>query len=172
MRRFNSIPGTNGTCPREPASNFTLLRDAWGRLTLTDSRGQRHLNVRIIPLFPISDPRHWVSVCDANGRELAFVTDPELLPPAVGAIIKEEITRREFLPEIRRIVHVSGKGEPCEWLVDSDRGRTRFVLQREDDVRRLADNKVSVTDSNGIRYLIENVQRLDRKSRRIIEWYV
>jgi hypothetical protein len=87
-------------------------------------------------------------------------------------VLQEELSRREFLPVIQRIVRVSGNSEPCEWEVETDRGPTRFVLESEDHVRRLERNKVAIKDSHGIRYVVKDVDALDKKSRRIIEWYV
>ena len=84
----------------------------------------------------------------------------------------DELSRREFVPVIQRIIRVSSNTEPSEWDVETDRGRTRFVLETEERVRRLNRNQVTIEDSNGIRYLVSDVAGLDAKSRRIVEWYV
>jgi hypothetical protein len=46
-----------------------------------------------------------------------------------------------------------------------------FILMGEDRVRILSSGQVVVTDSNGLRYLIPDVETLDPKSRRILERY-
>lgn len=153
-------------------ADLGLSRDPWGRLRLVDREGRAFEQVRIIPLFPITDPDHWISICDAEGHELACIADPDRLSPETRAVLLDELGRREFLPVIERIVRVSGNSEPCEWEVETDRGRTRFVLENEESVRPLERGKIAIKDSHGIRYLIKDVQALDPKSRRIIEWYV
>ena len=159
--------------PFEPGRvDFGLSHNSWGRLRLIDREGRNHEQVTVVPLFPITDPERWISICDQQGRELVCVIDPNQLAPDTRAVLQEELSRREFLPVISRIVHVSGNSEPCEWEVETDRGRTRFVLESEDNVRRLERNKVAIKDSHGIRYLVKDVDALDKKSRRIIEWYV
>lgn len=160
-----------GAPPLSP-DRFALVSDEWNRLTLIDADGQSYLDVRIVPLFPITEPARWISICDAGGQELTCIDDLANLPVKTRAIVDAELARREFLPTIRRIVHVSGNSEPCEWQVETDRGPTRFTLQSEEQVRRMGANRVSVTDSNGVRYLINNVAALDRKSRRVVDWYV
>src|SRR5688572_14012616 len=79
---------------------FGLSHDAWGRLVLIDSDGNRHADVRPIRLFPHSDPDHWFALCDESGRELALVEDPAALPAAQRDMIVQELKRREFLPII------------------------------------------------------------------------
>lgn len=159
--------------PFEPTRvDFGLSRDPWGRLRLIDREGISHEQVTIVPLFPITDPDHWITICDAEGRELVCVEDPQRLADEARAVLQDELSRREFLPVISRIVRVSGTSEPCEWEVETDRGRTRFVLDNEENVRRLDRDKVAIKDSHGIRYLVKDVNALDKKSRRVIEWYV
>jgi hypothetical protein len=156
----------------QPASRFGLERDQWGQLVYIGADGQRHASVEPISLFPISSPESWISIRSADGNELICIQDPSTLPADVRQLLHEELSRREFVPIIKRIVRVSGNTEPCEWQVETDRGSTRFVLKSEDDVRRLGDDEVVILDAHGTRYHIINVSAMDVKSRRIVEWYV
>jgi uncharacterized protein DUF1854 len=150
---------------------FNLQHDAHGRLVLIDAEGQPHAGVEPVRGFPISDPDHWISICDAEGRELVSVKDVAGLSAAVREILERDLARREFVPMIRRIVGVPADSEPTEWEVETDRGRTRFLLNSADDVRRLGPNRALVIDTQGIRYLIEDLRQLDAASRRILERY-
>ncbi|MGD9635883.1 MAG: DUF1854 domain-containing protein [Pirellulales bacterium] len=154
------------------AGAIQLTADDWQRLTYVDARGNRHVNVRVVPLFPLTDPERWISICDRSGRELVSIVDLDELAPESRQVLRQVLSRREFLPVIRRIAYISSYSEPCDWHVETDRGPTSFVLTSEDHVRRLGANQVSVTDSNGVRYLIDDVAGLDRKSRRVVDWYV
>ncbi len=51
---------------------------------------------------------------------------------------------RDFLPEIRQVFSVSSNHEPCEWDVQTDRGRVKFVLKNDEDVRRVDANARSL----------------------------
>jgi Domain of unknown function (DUF1854) len=165
--------GDGNEAPFAPGrADFSLSRDSWGRLRLIDRDGRAHVQVNAVPLFPITDPDRWISICDTEGHELVCVENPNQLATDSRIVLQEELARREFLPVISRIVSVSGNSEPCEWVVETDRGRTSFVLESEENVRRLERNKVAIKDSHGIRYLVKDVDALDKKSRRIIEWYV
>lgn len=149
-----------------------LERDSFGKLIFIDAEGTRHQGVQPIRAFPISDPEHWVTICDSKGNELITIETVSELPAESRRILEDELSSREFTPVIRRVYNVSSLSEPCEWDVETDRGRTRFVLKSEDDVRRLSPHRAFIIDSHGIRYLIRDSQELDSASRRFVEWYL
>jgi hypothetical protein len=151
---------------------FELHNDAWGRLVLVEAGGKRHLGVEPIRGFPITDPRCCISICDAEGHEVVWIEILDDLPAPVRQVLEESLAGREFLPVVKRILTISTLVEPSEWEVETDRGRTRFILNNEDDVRRLEGNRALVIDANGIRYLIPDLRLLDAHSRRVLERYL
>jgi hypothetical protein len=150
---------------------FSLDRDVFGQLVLTDADGQRHSGVEPARAYPISCPEQWVSLCDAEGHEVLFVRDLEKLPPDLRSTLEEELGRREFVPMIENILKVADDNDPSEWEVETDRGRTTFLLDSEDDVRRLGPFRVLFIDTHGIRYIIPDIRKLNSGSRRIMERY-
>jgi hypothetical protein len=163
------MPSKNGNPGDSDVRPFDLHQDAWGRLVLVDREGVSHAPVEPVRGFPISDPDHWISICDAEGRELLAVHDLGALAPALREVLEKDLARREFVPLIRRILSVPADAEPSEWEVETDRGCTRFLLNSADDVRRLGPHRAQIIDSQGIRYLVDDTRRLDARSRRIIE---
>ncbi|HEX4415803.1 MAG TPA: DUF1854 domain-containing protein [Lacipirellulaceae bacterium] len=153
-------------------SDLSLARDEWGQLVLISAANSAPTTVAPTPLFPISDPEHWISLRGPDGVELACVEEPSKLSAETRQLLQEELARREFVPIIERVVRVSGQMEPSEWTVETDRGPTSFVLESEDDVRRIGDDQIVIVDAHGTRYHIPNLNAVDAKSRRIIEWYV
>jgi hypothetical protein len=157
---------------RSAALKFSLSRNAWGKLLLTDAAGNSHSDVIPIRAFPISDPRHWISICNSAGRELVCIENLDHLPSETREAIVSELASREFLPVLQRVISISGFTEPSHWDVLTDRGRTQFIVKGEEDFRRLGPESAILTDASGVRYRIENLSGLDRKSRQIIERYV
>jgi len=157
---------------RLPLLNVRLHRDAFGRLVFTDVHGREHLDVTPVRAFPLSDASRWIAVLDVRGRELELIEEPEELPGETRELLAAELAERDFLPQIERIVSVSGSSEPCEWRVDTDRGATQFILKSEDDVRRIGPHRALVTDADGVRYLVPDTRRLDAYSRRTLERYI
>ena len=151
---------------------FSLHRDPWDQLVMIDAGGARHENVEPMRSFPITDSEHGISICSADGHEILWIENLADVPSPVREILAEELHRREFVPVIQRIVSVSAEVDPCQWEVETDRGRTRFLLNSEEDVRRLGAFCTLILDSHGIRYLVRDVRQLDVPSRRILERYL
>jgi hypothetical protein len=161
------MPSENGASAR-----FSLHHDAWGRLVLTDSEGRQHVGVEPVRAFPLSSPRKGVSLTDADGRELVWIDNLDALPSALRGQLEGHLASRDFVPVIGRVRSISAAVEPSEWDVETDRGRTRFLLNSEDDVHQLSDHSALVTDSHGIRYLIPDIRKLDTASRRLLERFL
>jgi hypothetical protein len=157
---------------RTEMRTFGLQHDPWGRLVLIDAEGARYTGVEPVRGFPISDPQHWISIVDGEGRELVCVEDLTSLPVATRKLLEDELARREFVPLIERIVSISTGAEPSEWNVQTDRGPTCFLLKSEDDIRRLGPYRLLIIDDHGIRYSIPDFRSLDAASRKSLERYV
>ncbi len=146
---------------------FQLHRDAFDRLVLTDADGRKLVGVEPVRAFPISSPEVWLSIIDAEGHEVLCIREIDKLPSDLRKILEEELSKREFVPIIERITVVSADVDPSEWHVETDRGPTSFLLDSEDDVRRLGTYKALLIDTHGIRYIIPDTRKLDYASRRI-----
>ena len=138
---------------------------------MVDSRGRSHVDVEPVRAFPISDPEHWISICDRQGRELACVSDLTKLAPEVREALAAELARREFVPVVRKILSVS-MSDPAEWVLETDRGQTSVLLHSNEDVRRVGPTSALLIDRNGIRYWIPDTPALDLGSRRFLERYL
>lgn len=151
---------------------FQLERDAHGWLVLTTADGTRHQGVVPVRAFPIAAPNEGLSLVDGDGREVAWVDALDKLPSPLRTLITEEMISREFTPVIRRIISVSTFSTPSIWQVDTDRGTTRFVLKGEEDIRRLGEGSLWITDSHGIQFIVRDRRALDRRSRRLLERFL
>lgn len=151
---------------------FHLDRDPWNHLRLRDAQGREYPEVSVIPLYPVMTPREWVSILSKDGEELVCMKNLDGLAPQERAWIEQELELREFVPQILKVHWVSGTQEPCEWDVETNHGRTRFVLNAEEDVRRVSAWTVHFVDANGCRFRVDDLRKLDSRSRSYVEWYV
>lgn len=150
----------------------TLQRDAHGRLRLTLDDGTTHDDVHPVRAFPLSEPDGALSLLGADGHERLWVPDPARLPAPMRALLGEELAARSFMPEIRALLAVSTFATPSDWTVDTDRGRHVLTLNAEEDIRRLGNGRLLVTDRHGIAHLISQPDALDRRSRRLLERFL
>ena len=158
--------------PKAASFDFTLERNPFDQLVMVSRDGTRQNVVEPVRAFPLSDRNHAISICDNEGHELVFIDDIAQLSTAVRAVLEEELSRREFVPVIYRILNMPADTEPTEWQVETDRGFTSFQLDSEDDVHRSDVNQVTVVDSHGIRYLIPNALKMDSFSRKVLDIFL
>lgn len=154
-------------------SDWTLLRDAFGKLILTTTQGERYEGVVPVRAFPIQSPEVGISMVDVDGHEVAWIEELVALAEPAQGLIRHELATREFMPVISTIVAVSSFSTPCTWTVETDRGRTEFVLRGDEDIRRIGtEGSLLVADSHGIQFLIRDHLALDAHSHKILDRFL
>ena len=153
-------------------NNFELARDTFGRLVLTDAEGQRHEGIVPVRAFPLSAPQAGLSLVGADGRERLWIDRLDELPPAMRALLDEDLAARDFAPALLKLHAVSSFGVPSTWRVDTDHGPTSFVLKAEEDIRRLADGALLIASAHGVQFRIADPKTLDRPSRKLLERFL
>lgn len=152
--------------------NFSLRRSPAGKLVLETDEGREHEGVVVVRAFPIAAPDEGFALVNAEGRELAWFERIEDLAPELRGLVEEELAGREFMPEIRRLQRVSSFATPSTWDVETDRGETSLVLGGEEDIRRLGRDALLIEDIHGIHYLIRDLGKLDRTSRKLLDRFL
>jgi hypothetical protein len=56
--------------------------------------------------------------------------------------------------------------------VRTNRGHTQFILRGEEDIRRVNKTMYLVSDTHGVQYLIQDIQALDKHSRRLLDRFL
>lgn len=149
-----------------------LQRNPLGQLVLVQPNGERIEPVVPVRAFPVQAPEGHVSLVGPDGHEVAWIERLDALPDAARTVLTEELSRREFTPVIQRLLEVSSFVTPSTWTVDTDRGRTQFVLKGEEDIRRLRRDVLLILDSHGVPFMIREPQRLDRHSRKLLDRFL
>ena len=153
-------------------TDYLLSRNAFGRLVFTGPDGEIHEGVVPVRAFPIGAPDWGIALVDPHGHELAWIDRLSDLPDALRSLVEDELTSREFMPEIKRIISVGSFATPSTWRVETDHGETELVLKGEEDIRRLASPALLIADSHGIHFLIRDRYALDQHSRKILDRFL
>ena len=153
------------------SAKFDLFTDASGRLVLVDESGARHENIRPLRMFPLTEPGQWIALQDPAGREVGCIEDPAELNEAQLTALRMALAKRDFVPVIRTIHRVARAADGHEWHVTTDRGPTKFRTETDESIQSLGGARMVIIDDHNTRYLIPNVQELDRDSRRRLERY-
>lgn len=158
----------NGT-----TSRFTLQRNAFGKLVLTNASGERFIGVLPVRAFPVHAPEEGISLMNTESREVAWIDQLDALGEPERSLIRAELAIRECMPIVQKIVSVSSFSTPCTWSVSTDRGATTFVLRGDEDIRRVdAHGRLLIADSHGIQFAVQNYQALDPHSRKILDRFL
>lgn len=158
---------------KEIATQFTLERDAFGKLVLTLPSGDRFEGVVPVRAFPIQSPEDGISLVNLDSQEVGWVDGLGDLAEPAQRLIRETLSTREFMPVIESIDAVSSFSTPCTWTVQTDRGTTEFVLRGDEDVRRIGkDNALLIADTHGIQYLVRDQFALNAQSKKILDRFL
>ena len=153
-------------------TSYRLSRNAFGQLVFTDVNGEVQEGVVPVRAFPITAPQQDISLIDSHGHELAWIEELKDLPDEARKLVEEDLSTRDFMPEIQGIRGVSSFSTPNTWHVETDRGKTSFVLKGEEYIRRLTPTALLITDSQGIHFLIRDRGALDPHSRKILDRFL
>ena len=151
---------------------FQLRRDSFGKLVFTGDDGVDVNGVIPVRAFPIQAPTRGISLVRDGGKEVAWIDDLATAPAHIRDLVTEELEGREFIPEISHIASVTSFATPCTWHVKTDRGDTAFVLKVDEDIRRVGEASLLISDSHGINFLVRDMFRIDKHSRKILDRFL
>ena len=151
---------------------MNLQRNTQGRLVLTTADGMQHEAVVPVRAYPISAPDRMISLVGADGHELAWLDALDQLDAPARKLVEEELRRREFMPEIKRLFGVSSFATPSTWDIETDRGRASLQLKGEEDIRRMGGGVMLIADAHGVQFMIRDVSALDRHSRKLLDRFL
>lgn len=150
-------------------ASLAFSRDDWGRLVLKSDDGTTYAGVEPVRCFPLTEPEKSIALLDADGKEIITLPDLNGLSDDARILLLTELESRDFVPVISKVLSTTNPNPPCRWTVVTDRGETSFQLESEDDVRKLGPNRLMIADSNGIRYSIPDLRKLDSATQRIVQ---
>ncbi len=123
--------------------------------------------------FPFDTPDEYISVLDKDGKEYGLILNINHLTEEAQKIIKSELDRKYFCPTVEKILSMKEKLDFSYWTVLTDHGEMTFSTH--DTYRNMAkvgNGMIIITDVDGNRFRIPDVNKLDKKSFKKIELYL
>ncbi len=123
--------------------------------------------------FPFMFLWEYISVLDTDNYELATIRNVELFDGEMKDMLVKELERKYYSPVIRKIYSVKERFGFSYWDAETTGGRLTFTLQDTfKSIVRAGESKLFLFDVDGNRFVIEDADALDHKSRRRIELYL
>lgn len=146
-------------------------------LTLPDDNGapqtRDYDRVFLHRAFPFDHPESYISVQDAEKNEIGMIAAIADFPLETANLLLQELSRKYYAPELTAIRSIRDRYGYAYCTAVTAAGEINFTLR---DITRsivkIDDHHVIITDIDGNRYNIQDVQKLDRKSYRQIELYI
>ncbi|MBX2822196.1 MAG: DUF1854 domain-containing protein [Rhodothermaceae bacterium] len=142
-------------------------------LTLAINGEQVSTGVQIYRAYPLSDPTHYLSICDEENKEIGVLVEPEELSKENRALVEYHLNRRYLVPIVKRILSTKERFGTLDWAMETDRGECRFSTR---NLREYSfsptPGRLLIQDIDGNRYDIRDVNALDKKSQDMLYKYM
>jgi len=161
--------GTQGTSPwLVQPEQVRLWVDAFHILHLSVD-GKEFADLHARRAFPLSKTVDYVSLLDEKDKEVALLAHPHKLDKVSRAALEKALDRMYYVARILRVDEIKETMGVTHWQVQTDRGYAAFEVVDLHHVRKLPDGRYLIADADGNRFEIEDIQRLDSRSQKLIQ---
>lgn len=150
-------------------------------LDITNDKGEPESFERVVILrsFPVTNPDEFLSVREPDskkqgrGKEIGMIRHMSDFDEETQKLFAEELDRRYFTPELKKINSVKDKFGYLYWDVVTTAGNVTFVLNNPfSNIRILEDGRILINDIDGNVFQITDPKQLDSASLKKIEIYL
>ena len=171
----SALGGNGGTDAFLDPRRVRFCADDSGKLKMTTAGQSPHRRVELRRAFPHSAPDLHVSVFDpaGSGHLVGIIKDLTELDAESYRLASEALNERQSIAAVVSIRRLTARHGLLYFDAETSMGPRRFAVGGAHDcVDDLPDNVRIVTDLVGNRYLIPDRERLDRKSRLLVERFL
>ena len=127
--------------------------------------------------MPDRYPSEYISVADPEHKEIGMIRNITDLADDQLRIVSDELNRRYYCPEILEVKSVRDKLGYVYMEMEVNAGgerheRNAAVSDVNKNIRMIGANRLIIFDVDGNRFIVNNLDKLDRKSLRRLEPYM
>lgn len=134
--------------------------------------GERTVPVKLRQCFPWSEPTRYVSLRDADDKEIALIDSPASLDTGSRQALELALAEAGFVLEVTRALEIEEEIEIRQWTVETKQGNRSFQTHLDDWPRVLPDGGLLIRDVAGDLYRLADPKSLDKKSRALLWAFV
>lgn len=139
-------------------------------ITLKSADGTIYEKLEPRRLFPVSLKNSYITLLDEDGKEIAVIRELTDLNPDALKIITEKLDDYYLVPCITKLISTSEKNDALFWVVETTRGKKRIEIRdRNHSIRSYKDGRMRIRDVYDNRYIIEDYNKLDSHSQKLLK---
>lgn len=131
--------------------------------------GEKFTELELRRMFPITGLEKYIALVDCDGNEIAVIRNINDLMPESKKVVEDCLREYYMIPRITRFIKMREKFEIWMWTAETDKGICTFEIRNHmTAIKPLYDGRVLIKDGNDNRYEIPDVNKLDKKSIKMI----
>ena len=150
-----------------------LQKDKYNKIKMTIEGEAEYPEVKPVMSSPLTNPEGYVSFYeikeDKKEQEIGIIEDINKLDSGSKKMLKEELKKEYFMPQIVRINNMNENHGVMKFDVETDKGRRIFETRYKEDIRKLMGGRIVIRDADGNRYEIMDFRKLDQRSMNLID---
>lgn len=151
-----------------------FIKTEGGFLSL-ETEEKKYARVKVLRLFPFTDPNRYISVRDHNDkdREIGVIEDLAAMSEETQKLIIEQLDLYYFTPVITKIFSIKDEYGYAYFHVMTDAGECKFAINMgANAVARLSDTRLLITDLDENRFEVRDVSKLTVKEQRRLDLFM
>ncbi len=142
-------------------------------LFLLEENGERRLGpIEVKRAFPFEKPEEFIVLTDSEGKDQGFIRALSERREEEQILLRKELARRYFMPQIKKIFKITDRFNFSYWKTDTDKGTLEFSVRDTNRSIVHLGKRLIITDADGNRYEIPDIDKLQSTDRKKIEIYL
>lgn len=158
---------TNENC------KFVKNGDFLGVELINGEETVKHERVSLHRMFPFNIPFKYISVLNTDSEEIGMIVDLSIFDNETETLLKNELERKYYVCPLTELISIKDRFGFSYWKakgIDSDISFT--IKDVHSSVRLDGLGNIMISDIDGNRYTLPSVDKLDSKSKKLIELYL
>lgn len=133
----------------------------------------------VLRMFPLEHCEEYLCVKKENYErsdretEIGIIKDLKDFPREEADLVREELKKRYFAPNILTVEDVKEEAGSTFWKVKTDAGDTEFTLNdMSNNILNTGNNRIMLTDVYGNRFFIPDITKVGDKAQKILEIWI
>ncbi len=140
---------------------------------ISEEDGKEYRYVKPVLLFPFEENERYISLLDEDDNEIGIIEDISSLSDEDRAVLEAEMLRRNYTCRISKVLSVRERFGFSYWKCLTDDGEISFsVRDAANNIRKDKENNIFISDIDENRYMLPPLEKLDRKSKKLIDIYM